>query len=164
MSLGDCFVPVVHGTGQLLGPKEELDSPYDVKRANRLCGVSFIDSKRSLARKEPNSTCSLRGRCKKGRRRGRKRARKRGKGKGAPIPSPFPFFPIPNPFRRLLRRLVYVRERALLESEARKCTTQSMKLLLSRPSFLNLCLHSSVRFSESHLKKQALPIVCSLTL
>ena len=39
--------------------------------------------------------CSLRGRRKKGRERGREKS----------TPSLFPFFPIPYPFRRLLRRL-----------------------------------------------------------
>ena len=44
MSIGDCFIPVAHTPSQLSGPKEELEGPYDVKCANRLCGVSFIAS------------------------------------------------------------------------------------------------------------------------
>ena len=44
MSIGDCFIPVAHTPPQLSGPKEELEGPYDVKCANRLCGVSFIAS------------------------------------------------------------------------------------------------------------------------
>ena len=49
MSIGDCSVPLEHGGGQFLGPRDGLDGPYDVKCANRLCSVSFIDSKRFLA-------------------------------------------------------------------------------------------------------------------
>ena len=56
MSIGDCSVPLEHGGGQLLGPKEELEGPYDAKCANRLCRVSFIDNKRFLARKERKCT------------------------------------------------------------------------------------------------------------
>ena len=70
MSIGDCFVPVAQVPDQLLGPKKELEGPCYVKRANPLCGVSFIAS-------VP---------CKEGAK-------------------------------------VYVRGRALLESEARECTT-----------------------------------------
>ena len=44
MSIGDCLLPVAHTPPQLSGPKEELEGPYDVKCANRLCGVSFIAS------------------------------------------------------------------------------------------------------------------------
>ena len=50
MSIGDCFFPSEHRPGQLLGPTEELEGPYDVKCANRLCSVSLIDHKRLLAR------------------------------------------------------------------------------------------------------------------
>ena len=56
MSIGDCSVPLEHGGGQLLGPRDELEGPYDVKCANPLGSVSFIDSKRFLARKERKCT------------------------------------------------------------------------------------------------------------
>ena len=50
---------------------------------------------------------------------------------------------------------MHVRGRALLESEARECTTQSMNLLLSPPSF-SKSLFAQSRFSDLGLKKQAL--------
>ena len=39
MSIGDCSVPLGHEPGQLLGPREELEGPYDVRCANQLCKV-----------------------------------------------------------------------------------------------------------------------------
>ena len=50
--------------------------------------------------------------CVAGAKRGGRKARKRGKGRSLPLspltPSPFPFFPIPYPFRRLLRRIIFI--------------------------------------------------------
>ena len=54
MSIGDCCIPVGHAPGQLLGPREELEGPYDVKCANRLCSVSFIDTSVSLQGRSEN--------------------------------------------------------------------------------------------------------------
>ena len=57
---------------------------------------------------------------KRGGRMGGRKARKRGKGKVpstlSPTPSLFPFFPIPYPFRHLLRRLVVFGLVSLFES------------------------------------------------
>ena len=92
MSIGDCFVPVMHTPGQLSGPKEEFDGPYDVKCANRLCGVSFIASVPLQGRSE-----SLRVACVAGAKRG-------GGGGGRKCESrengrePYPLSPIPLPF------------------------------------------------------------------